>query len=70
MTRSTRRQAGSGQNGKRPTTPKGRAPLPGFTVKIVCVGGPKGAKLESIQLQAIREVLQWLNNNPPRSQEK
>ncbi len=40
-------------------------PQPGFSSRIIRVGGIEGAKLEAIQTRAIREVLEWLQDHPP-----
>ena len=39
---------------------------PGFTFEIRYVGGAEGERLEAVQLDAIREVLQWLHEHHVR----
>src|SRR6266498_1009605 len=45
----------------RAATPR---PRPGFSVQIIHRSGAEGAKLQTVQAHAIREVLQWLQDHP------
>ncbi len=40
-----------------------RSDPPGFTFEIRYVSGAEGERLEAVQLDAIREVLQWLHEH-------
>ena len=42
-------------------------PQPGFSVRIIHLSGAEGAKLQTVQAHAIREVLQWLHDHPAQT---
>jgi hypothetical protein len=53
--------------GKRQATRRTqRSDPPGFTFEIRYLDGAEGERLETVQLEAIREVLQWLHKTHTR----
>jgi modification methylase len=52
--------------GRRATRRARRGDPPGFTFEIGYIGGAEGERLETVQLEAIREVLQWLHQTHTR----
>lgn len=51
----------------RPRRPATTRPRPGFSLKIIHIGGTDGAQLDAVQAAAIREVLQWLRDHPAQT---
>jgi hypothetical protein len=59
-----RPQAGGGMGGSRPADPGRMRTPPTVRIEFVLVDGEAGKVLERQQAQAMRQVLQWLQDHP------